>query len=75
MRALKHRSEETGYEPRARSLDCLLQRLPRCGRQEEAVYDEDLEALVNERDREECAIYTLEGVQVSCGFPEAHGSR
>ena len=32
-------------------------------------YDEDLEALVNERDREECAIYTLEGVQVSCGFP------
>ena len=33
------------------------------------VYDEDLEALVNERDREECAIYTLEGVQVSCGFP------
>ena len=24
---------------------------------------------MNERDREDCAIYTLEGVQVSCGFP------
>ncbi|MEG0323347.1 MAG: alpha-isopropylmalate synthase regulatory domain-containing protein, partial [Raoultibacter sp.] len=33
------------------------------------VYDEDLESLINEHDRNENAIYTLEGVQISCGFP------
>ncbi len=33
------------------------------------VYDEDLESLVNERERNESALYTLEGVQISCGFP------
>ena len=33
------------------------------------VYDEDLESLINERDRNENALYTLEAVQVSTGFP------
>ncbi|MGO5316637.1 alpha-isopropylmalate synthase regulatory domain-containing protein [Paraeggerthella sp. LCP19S3_G8] len=33
------------------------------------VYDEDLESLINERDRNERALYTLEAIQISCGFP------
>ncbi|MGN0034801.1 MAG: 2-isopropylmalate synthase [Coriobacteriales bacterium] len=33
------------------------------------VYDEDLEALVNEQDRNASAVYTLKAVQISCGSP------
>ena len=33
------------------------------------VYDEDLESLMHESRRNETAVYTLESVQISCGFP------
>ena len=36
---------------------------------EPAELDEDLESLINERDREVSALYTLQSIQISCGFP------
>jgi 2-isopropylmalate synthase len=67
--ALKHRLEELGYAYEGEDLDRLYRAFLDVADKKKEVYDEDLEALVNERDREEQALYTLEGVQVSCGFP------
>lgn len=33
------------------------------------VYDEDLESIVNERQRTSAAIWTLDAIQISCGQP------
>ncbi|WP_251212291.1 2-isopropylmalate synthase [Adlercreutzia murintestinalis] len=67
--ALKHRLEELGYEFNAEKLDELYEAFLNLADKKKEVYDEDLESLVNERDREETALYSLEAVQVSCGFP------
>ena len=67
--ALKHRLEELGYEFEGTELDELYDAFLAIADKKKEVYDEDLESLLNERDREESAVYTLEGVQVSCGFP------
>lgn len=67
--ALKHRLEELGYTFDAEELDKLYEAFLNMADKKKEVYDEDLESLVNERGREETAVYTLEGVQVSCGFP------
>lgn len=67
--ALKHRLEELGYELEGEQLDSIYEAFLRVADRKKEVYDEDLESLVNERDREESALYTLESVQVSCGFP------
>ena len=67
--ALKHRLEELGYSYEGEELDRLYTAFLDVADKKKEVYDEDLEALVNERDREEQAIYSLDGVQVSCGFP------
>ena len=37
--------------------------------QKKEVYDEDLESMVQERQRDVAAVYTLEALQVSCGDP------
>ncbi len=67
--ALKHRLEELGYEFEPEKLDELYEAFLNLADKKKEVYDEDLESLVNERDREADALYTLEGVQISCGFP------
>ena len=67
--ALKHRLEELGYDFSREELDALYEAFLNMADKKKEVYDEDLESLVNEREREEAAVYTLEGVQVSCGFP------
>lgn len=67
--ALKHRLEELGYEFEGEQLDQLYKAFLVMADKKKEVYDEDLESLVNERDRDESALYTLESVQVSCGFP------
>ena len=67
--ALKHRLEELGYEFEGEQLDEIYQAFLRVADRKKEVYDEDLESLVNERDREEAALYSLESVQISCGFP------
>lgn len=67
--ALKHRLEELGYEFDAEKLDELYEAFLNLADKKKEVYDEDLESLVNERGREETALYSLESVQISCGFP------
>ncbi len=67
--ALKHRLEELGYAFEGAELDKLYEAFLNMADKKKEVYDEDLESLVNERGREEDALYVLKGVQVSCGFP------
>lgn len=67
--ALKHRLEELGYELEGEKLDQVYEAFLNLADKKKEVYDEDLESLINERDRNETALYTLEGVQISCGFP------
>lgn len=67
--ALKHRLEELGYELEGEKLDQVYESFLNLADKKKEVYDEDLESLINERDRNESAIYTLDGVQISCGFP------
>ena len=66
--ALKHRLEELGYELEGEALDQVYEAFLNLADKKKEVYDEDLESLVNERDRNESALYALEGVQVSTGF-------
>ncbi len=67
--ALKHRLEELGYEFEGEKLDELYEAFLNLADRKKEVYDEDLESLVNQRDREEDALYKLESLQISCGFP------
>ncbi len=67
--ALKHRLEELGYEFESDKLDELYEAFLNLADKKKEVYDEDLESLVNERDRQADALYGLESVQISCGFP------
>jgi 2-isopropylmalate synthase len=67
--ALKHSLEELGYEFAGKDLDDLYHDFLELADKKKEVYKEDLESLINERGRNEKAIYTLEGVQISCGFP------
>ncbi len=67
--ALRHRLEELGYEFEGEELDQVYEAFLNLADRKKEVYDEDLESLINERDRNENAVYTLEGVQISCGFP------
>ena len=67
--ALKHRLDELGYELEGEALDQVYEAFLNLADKKKEVYDEDLESLINERDRNEGALYTLEAVQISCGFP------
>ncbi len=67
--ALKHRLEDLGYEFDEAKLDELYQAFLDLADKKKEVYDEDLESLVNERDREADALYRLDRLQISCGFP------
>ena len=66
---MKHRLEELGYEFEGEALDQVYEAFLNIADKKKEVYDEDLESLINERERNESALYTLEGVQISCGFP------
>ena len=65
--ALKHRLEELGYEFEGEQLDQLYEAFLNLADKKKEVYDEDLESLIHERDRQVSAIFQLEGVQISCG--------
>lgn len=67
--ALKHRLEDLGYEFDEAKLDEIYQAFLRLADMKKEVYDEDLESLVNERDRDAAALYKLDRLQISCGFP------
>lgn len=67
--ALKHRLEELGYYFEGEKLDEIYKAFLDLADKKKEVYDEDLESLVNENDRMADAIYSIESVQISCGFP------
>lgn len=67
--ALKHRLEELGYTLEGDDLEQVYEAFLNLADKKKEVYDEDLESLVNEHDRTVGADYTLESVQISCGFP------
>ena len=65
--ALKHRLEELSYEFEGDALDKVYEDFLNLADKKKVVYDEDLESLIHERDRQVSAIFQLEGVQISCG--------
>ncbi len=67
--ALKKRLADLGYEFEPDALDQLYESFLNLADRKKEVYDEDLESLINERDRTVAANYRLEGLQISCGFP------
>ncbi|MDO4182258.1 MAG: 2-isopropylmalate synthase [Coriobacteriia bacterium] len=68
--ALKHRLEELGYTYEGEELDKMYTAFLNLADKKKEVYDEDLESLIHERDREEEATaFTLVASQISCGFP------
>ena len=67
--ALKHRLAELGYTFSAEEYDDIYKRFLEVADQKKEVYDEDLESIVQERQREVAAVYTLDALQVSCGDP------
>ena len=67
--ALKHRLEELGYDFDNDRLDQYYEAFLNLADRKKEVYDEDLESLINEMGRNVDAVYLLEGLQVSCGYP------
>ena len=67
--ALRHRLCELGYTFADTEFDDIYRRFLEVADQKKEVYDEDLESIVQERQRDVTAIYTLDALQVSCGDP------
>ena len=67
--ALKHRLSELGYTVPDEEFDIVYERFLEIAEQKKEVFDEDLESMAQERQREIEAIYSLEALQVSCGDP------
>lgn len=67
--ALRHRLDELGYALEGEDLEEVYQAFLDLADKKKEVYDEDLASLVNEHDRNISGVYTLESVQISCGFP------
>lgn len=67
--ALRHRLGELGYRFDDAEFDEVYDRFLEIADQKKEVYDEDLESMVQERQRDIEAIYTLNALQVSCGDP------
>ena len=67
--ALRHRLGELGYTFDDTAFEDVYNRFLEIADQKKEVFDEDLESMVQERQREVKAIYTLDALQVSCGDP------
>lgn len=67
--ALKHRLAELGYTFPDDEFDDIYKRFLEIADQKKEVYDEDLESIVQERQRNSTAVYSLDALQVSCGDP------
>ena len=67
--ALRHRFAELGYTFADDEFENIYQAFLEVADKKKEVYDEDLESIVNERKRVSSAIWTLDAVQISCGFP------
>ena len=67
--ALRHRFAELGYTFDDDQFETMYQRFLEVADQKKEVYDEDLESMVQEHQRDAEAVYTLNALQVSCGDP------
>ncbi len=67
--ALRHRLEELGIEPAEADFEDVYAAFLDLADRKKEVYDEDLEALVSDRERTLEEVYHLEQVHVTCGEP------
>lgn len=67
--ALRHRLEALGFHIEGQAFEDLYNSFLDLADKKKEVYDEDLESLVGEHNRNQTAHYTLESVQISCGQP------
>ena len=67
--ALKHRLSELGYSFDDKEFEEVYQLFLDVADQKKEVYDEDLESIIQEREREVMAVYTLDALQIQCGDP------
>ncbi|MHB9003092.1 MAG: 2-isopropylmalate synthase [Coriobacteriia bacterium] len=67
--ALRHRLEELGHALPDTEFEPVYEAFLDLADKKKEVYDEDLEALVNERERTLEEVYHLQSVQVVCGEP------
>ena len=67
--ALRHRLQELGYTFEDADFEEVYERFLEIAEQKKEVYDEDLESIVQERQRDIESIYTLNALQIQCGDP------
>ena len=67
--ALRHRLQELGYTFEDEAFEKVYERFLEIADQKKEVYDEDLESIVQEHQREVASIYTLNALQIQCGDP------
>ncbi len=67
--ALRHRLQELGYTFEDKEFEGIYERFLEIADQKKEVYDEDLESIVQEFQRDVSAIYTLKALQIQCGDP------
>lgn len=67
--ALARRLEDLGYAFDAATITAIYEQFVDLADRKREVYDEDLESLINEYERRSGAIWHLEALQVSTGFP------
>ncbi len=67
--ALRHRLQELGYEPADAESDTVYAAFLELADRKKEVFDEDLEALMSDRERTHEEFYHLEQVHVTCGEP------
>ncbi len=67
--ALRHRLSELGYTFGDEEFERVYQSFLEVADRKKEVYDEDLESIVRQYQRDVTAIWSLDAVQVSCGFP------
>ena len=67
--ALRHRLLELGYTFGDEEFERVYQSFLEVADRKKEVYDEDLESIVRQYQRDVSAIWTLNAVQVYCGFP------
>ena len=67
--ALRHRLSELGYTFGDEEFEGVYQSFLQVADRKKEVYDEDLESIVQEHARHATSMWSLEALQVSCGFP------
>ena len=67
--ALRHRLVDLGYTFDDEEFEEIYNLFLEMADQKKEVYDEDLESIIQERERDVAAVYTLNALQIQCGDP------